>query len=117
MLDEEIMNEHTVSIQEEIETCFMQKPHVVILGAGASVAAIPNGDLNGKRIPVMKNLIDILKLDNLIKNVPSDIKNSNFESIYSYLIKNNYPADTINEIEEKVYDHFSQYRLPKTPTL
>ena len=27
--------------------------HIVILGAGASIAAFPDGDINGKRLPTM----------------------------------------------------------------
>ncbi len=34
----------------EFEYLMKRRPHVVILGAGASCAAIPNGDKNGKRI-------------------------------------------------------------------
>ena len=28
-----------------------ESPHVVILGAGASLAALPNGDKNGHQLP------------------------------------------------------------------
>lgn len=39
---------------------FMTKsrPHVVILGTGASCAAIPHGDKNGKKISAMNGFID-----------------------------------------------------------
>ena len=33
----------------EFEKSLKNSPHVVLLGAGASVAAIPNGDKNGKK--------------------------------------------------------------------
>ncbi|MFW6223076.1 MAG: hypothetical protein ACOC3T_05645 [Bacteroidota bacterium] len=36
------------------------RPHVVILGAGASAAAFPQGDANGKKLPVMNDLADIV---------------------------------------------------------
>ncbi|MEW6087649.1 MAG: hypothetical protein AB1498_05040 [bacterium] len=32
--------------------------HIVILGAGASVAAFPNGDANGKILPTMDNFVE-----------------------------------------------------------
>lgn len=35
------------------EELMKKRPHVVILGAGASCAAIPNGDKNGKKISAM----------------------------------------------------------------
>ncbi len=39
------------------------RPHIVILGAGASVATFPNGDANGNIIPLMNNLIELLGLN------------------------------------------------------
>ena len=45
---------------EEYEYYMKNRPHVVILGAGASCAAIPNGDKNGKRIAAMSGFIDKL---------------------------------------------------------
>lgn len=110
-------SDYTVTSQQEIESYFMQRPHVVILGAGASVASIPNGDANGQKIPVMKNLIEILNLEYLIKDLPDNIKKDDFEQIYSYLVNINYPKEKIQEIEEKIYNHFKQYRLPDFPTV
>ena len=36
------------SVEEEINQILINRPHVVILGAGASRAACPSGDKNGK---------------------------------------------------------------------
>ena len=44
------------------ETNICQSPHVVILGAGASKAAFLTGEANGKKVPVMNELIEYLKL-------------------------------------------------------
>jgi hypothetical protein len=41
-------------------------PHVVILGAGASRAAFPNGDAKEKRLPLLVDLPDCLDLRNAI---------------------------------------------------
>lgn len=50
---------------------------MVILGAGASVAAIPNGDANGKKISAMVGFIDKLGMSDLIDscnlNTTSDL--------------------------------------------
>ena len=40
----------------------MHRPHVVFLGAGASVAACPQGDKNGRHLPTMENFVDIIGL-------------------------------------------------------
>ena len=41
----------------------MIKRHTVLLGAGATMAAIPNGDKNGKKSSVMNNLFSELGMD------------------------------------------------------
>ena len=53
MTDEELYNLDTE-----------QRPDVVILGAGASGAALPNGDGSGRPIPVMKDLVALTGLEN-----------------------------------------------------
>ena len=51
-----------VSIREEINQIRMERPHVVILGAGASYAAFPNGDKNGKwKKPFIKEVRQITR--------------------------------------------------------
>ena len=44
--------------KNEIERILKSFPHVVILGAGASCACIPNGDKNGLKITAMNNFIN-----------------------------------------------------------
>ncbi len=55
------------SQEEEINALFMERPHVVLLGAGASYAALPNGDKNGNRLPLMVNFVEILELNDLLQ--------------------------------------------------
>jgi hypothetical protein len=40
----------------------MGRPHVYILGAGASYAAFPRGEKTGRKLPLMNNLVEILQL-------------------------------------------------------
>jgi hypothetical protein len=47
----------------------VQRPHVVILGAGASVASCLDGDKNGRRLPTMNNFVDILGLRDLLEKM------------------------------------------------
>lgn len=49
------MSEHVVTVEQEVSTVRMQKPHVVVLGAGASRATCPDGDKNGRKIPLMRD--------------------------------------------------------------
>ena len=57
---------------------FILSPHVVILGAGASVACCPKGDLNGKSMPVMDDFVDIVGLQDLLSENNIKYKNKNF---------------------------------------
>lgn len=85
---------------------FYHNPHVVILGAGASRAAFPHGDKNGKKLPLMNDLIKTLKLDNYLQKIGVEsTKNSNFESIYSDLFVKKRTSE-INYLNKAVYDYF-----------
>lgn len=57
-------------------------PHVVLLGAGASRAAFPNGDRSGKSIPLMNDLVDVLGLRTLVGQTGQGIANkTDFERL------------------------------------
>ena len=90
------------------------KPHVVILGAGASIQAFPNGDRNGLRLPVMDNLLNVIEISNEISNI--DLS-ENFEKIYSKLFSNQDSKTNLKIIEDKIHNYFSKMRLPECPTL
>lgn len=106
-----------VSVEQEINQIEMGRPHVVILGAGASYAAFPNGDKNGVRLPLMNNFVDTLSLNDLISQAYIDVDFDNFEKIYSQL----YHGDAHREIREKlekiIYDYFSRLESIDEPTI
>jgi hypothetical protein len=49
--------------RQEIHQIEMERAHVVILGAGASLAAFPDGDKYGIKLPLMNNLVETLLSD------------------------------------------------------
>lgn len=51
---------------------FPGSPHVVVLGSGASRAAFLNGDAEGRKVPLMNELIDCLELGSIFNKL-SDI--------------------------------------------
>ncbi|MBS3101438.1 hypothetical protein J4204_04850 [Candidatus Woesearchaeota archaeon] len=51
-----------ISIEQEVNQVSMNRPHVVVLGAGASRATCPDGDKNGKKLPLMSDFVKILGL-------------------------------------------------------
>lgn len=46
---------------------FILSPHVVLLGAGASLAAFPNGDAKGNKLPLMSDFVATVGLTELLK--------------------------------------------------
>ncbi len=91
------------------------RPHLVILGAGASVQAFPKGDKNGKILPTMDNIIDVVGLGELKEFFKND--NKNFEAVYSDIYDNPKYKEIVTSVEKKVRDYFSSLELPDHPTL
>ncbi len=92
------------------------RPHVVVLGAGASLAAFPNGDAHGKILPLMANVLDVLDLRDLVDQAGYDSE-QNFESLYSTLHTADPNSTLIKQIEQRVTEYFSSLELPQYLTL
>lgn len=60
-------------------------PHVVILGAGASLAAFSDGDAHGRRLPLMANLVKTVGLETLLAEYGVTKGYEDFESLYDGL--------------------------------
>jgi hypothetical protein len=104
--------------EDRINTVYGGGGHVVILGAGASVAAtIRNPFSDGKKLPLMNNFINVVGLTKIVDDLPNHIKSDNFELLYSNLYLDDPNSKTIKEIEKKVYDYFKVLKLPDVPTI
>ena len=91
--------------------------HTVILGAGATIAAIPNGDKNGKKSSVMNGLIEKLQLQNILDGVKLKTTSDNLEDIYSELYSRAECKNVTQELEKRLYDYFASLVLPSEPTI
>ncbi|MDR3007446.1 MAG: hypothetical protein LBV59_05895 [Sphingobacterium sp.] len=92
--------------------------HVVILGAGASIAStFRNGELNGKRLPSMDNFIEIVGLSDIVDHVPAHLRDNNFEKLYGNLHTADPQSEIIQEIERRIQNYFGDMRLPDIPTI
>lgn len=92
--------------------------HVVLLGAGASRAAFPNGDASGHPLPIMNDLVDVTGLRPLIDRAGVQIDpDQSFEGIYSELLLMPDHTKIAREIEQKIEDYFSRLSLPSQPTI
>lgn len=88
------------------------RPHVVLLGAGASIAAFPKGDKNNKSLPSMENLVKILELDKILIKNGIPYKGENFEDIFSSLYEYQNHKNLVSELEKRIYNYFSSLQLP-----
>lgn len=92
-------------------------PHVVVVGAGASIAACKI-DKNGKEVPLLKNIHNILGLTNLLKEYHfSDEQMEDFEKLFSDINGKVEYRELQNKLEYEVCDYFSKLQIPDTPTL
>jgi hypothetical protein len=96
----------------------VQRPHLVLLGAGASVAAFPKGDKNGLVLPLMNNFVETVEgLGSYLDKFGISYEGQNFEDIYSTLYEDSKYDEIRTGIEELVYDYFAHMELPDEPTL
>ena len=87
---------------EDYERYMKNRPHVVILGAGASCAAIPNGDKHGKKISAMSGFIEKLGLSSVISKVDIRTSSDNLEDIYMELDERSKADPLCQEVKEVV---------------
>ncbi|MBI3771893.1 MAG: hypothetical protein HY272_04240 [Gammaproteobacteria bacterium] len=106
-----------VSAEQEIKQIQMGKPHVVILGSGASYAAFPNGDKNGVKLPLMNNFVDILGLNDLLCQTGVNFEANNFEKMYDQLYRNKAHKEAREKLEKIIYDYFSRLEIIDEPTI
>ena len=104
--------------EEGIKQVFGGGGHVVLLGAGASIASTyRNKEKNGKSLPSMDNFIDIVGLNDLVGKIPENLLASNFEKLYGNLHRDNPKSEIITEIEERIKSYFGNMELPEEPTI
>ena len=104
--------------EDRVNTVYGGGGHVVILGAGASIAATRhNPQFNGKKLPSMNDFIEVVGLIEIVERLPKHLHSNNFEKLYSNLHKDNPHSNEIIEIENLVYEYFKDMRLPNEPTI
>jgi len=112
-----MQNSHQVSVAAEVANPRQLRPHLVILGAGASRAAFPTGDANGRALPVMQDFVETLSLERLLDDARILWRGVNFETIYSNLIGAKNHTSIRSALEKAVEDYFLDLDLPAYPTI
>ena len=103
--------------KENFEKNMKNRPHLVILGAGASVAAIPNGDKNGNKTSVMNGFIDKLGMREVLGSVDLKTKSENLEDIYSEMDSRNDCYDVKKMLEKRIHSYFTSFEITDEVTV
>lgn len=106
-----------VSADEEIDNPRKVRPHLVLLGAGASRAATPNGDAAGRRLPVMADFVEIVGLAGLLDGENIEWRSRNFEEVYSDIAGLPEQNTLRTALESAVEQYFLALSLPSSPTI
>ncbi len=107
--------DHAVTIEQEVADTKMGRPHVVVLGAGASRATCPNGDKNGRRLPLMRDFTEAIDIKNTLEQWVISPE-QNFEEIFSDLYEKG-EHKKLTQIENAVEEYFGKLELPEKPTI
>jgi hypothetical protein len=79
------LGELEVTVEQEIATVLHGKPHVLLLGAGASRAALPDGDKRGRAVPLLREVAENLTLVDIFPEDLKELAVRDFEAAYSQL--------------------------------
>ena len=96
---------------------FCERPHLVILGAGATVATIPFGDKNGRKASCMNTFIEELDMGAILDGVRLHTTSTNLEDIYSELHDRTDCTEVRETLEHRIYDYFRCLELPDQATI
>jgi len=93
-------------------------PHIVILGAGASIALTKEDkELYYNELPSMNNLVEKVGLEGLLDTYNIDYKDKNFEILFEELSLNPELTALTKQIEDEIYKYFYTMKLPDKLTM
>lgn len=111
----------TVSEARDYERDTKNRPHVVLLGAGASCAAIPHGDKFGKKIAPMKGFCAAMAVDEYLRDFHLNTASDNLEDIYMEIAERAESEPQFLKLKEllesKMREYLAPFRLPDEPTI
>jgi hypothetical protein len=109
------MDDMIYSREQEVADFSMERPHVVILGAGASRATCPKGDKNDRPLPVMADFARLVGLEPLFRDWGVD-PDKNFEDTYSDLYEAG-ETHKLEQLNDRVEAYFGALELPEHATV
>jgi hypothetical protein len=103
-------------LAELSDTPLQERPHLVVLGAGASYAATPLGEKGNRRLPLMRDLPDALELRSLLDSEMYRKSKIDFEGFFEELAEQEC-VDLVTEIEKRTMDLFDSYAIADCVTI
>lgn len=101
-----------MTTDKNFEHLYCRRPHVVIVGAGASKAVM------GDACPTMNGAIEQIGLDKILNRVKLQTTSKNLEAIYSELFNRGDECKDVRiAMEKALFDYFSNVHLPETLTI
>lgn len=88
-----------------------KRPHLFILGAGATKATIPNGDKNGRQSPVMDNFLQEIGLSDLLKEVILKTQSNNIENILAKKMGTICPRNKLSPKYSSIIIRYFTFRI------
>lgn len=110
------MRDEQSAIDELKNTPLQERPHLVVLGAGAGYAATPHSEKYARRLPLMKDLSDALELQNLLNRDMHRKSKLDFETFFEELSQQDYP-DLVSEIEARMFQFFDSFKIADCVTM
>jgi len=110
-------NDVTPEEAHKVQLRIKNRPHVVVLGAGATVAAIPNGDKYGQKSSVMDGFIDALEMRAVIDSVNLKTTSTNLEDIYTELHERSDCEKIRLELDLRIRKYFSKLTILDDPNI
>ncbi len=101
----------------KIKNKMLLDPHVVILGAGASIAACPI-DKNGQKVPALSNIHKTLGLTDMLSKYNFSLEEmADFEKLFSKINGKEDFVELQSILEVKVQQYFKKLQLPDNVTI
>ena len=92
--------------------------HVVVLGAGASIAATKrDAEIHDLKLPSMNDLPDVVGLNGVLSHFPKELIQDNFEATYSNIAERDPNNPYLKVMNDLIYSYFSSMELPHKPTI
>ncbi len=102
---------------QEYQRLMKSRPHVVILGAGATVATIPRGDRNGRKSSVMDGFLEALGMSQIVEGIGLGTNSKNLEDIYSELHDRTDCEQVRLLLDSRIREYFLALEIPDRPTI